>query len=410
MRTKELKVLHVSYSLDVGGASVAMLRIHEALLAANVDSKILVCVGSSDRNAVMVLKTGWAAGIHKFMVRCLGVLWRCLQPTKHRTTRSVNFISSGMAKKINSLEVDVVHFHWIGNETIAIEEISQINRNIVWTMHDLWPVLGAEHNNVSGSERFLMEYSRHRDTGYSGLDIEKQTWLRKKKYWQKVLIAPVAVSNWQQKLVSRSYLFKRTKVRTISNPIDQDKWMPYNKTSSRIELGLSRNKQIILFGAYNFLVDPIKGFNHFKNVISKMPMDKYQVVLFGSDVPVHIKGLDIKNLGKIDNTEKLRKIYSAADVYVMSSLQETFGQAAVESICCETPVVAFAGSGLDDIIDHLNTGYLAIPYDENDLLAGINSILDHSWKNKTIREGVIAKFNSQTIANKYIDAYKEISG
>ncbi len=91
-------------------------------------------------------------------------------------------------------------------------------------------------------------------------------------------------------------------------------------------------------------------------------------------------------------------VYSAADVTVMPSYNESFGLAAAESLACGTPVVATRVGGLTSIVRHGETGYL-VPRCPNffaerldtllrrpDLLdcmrqAARPSVLGFSWKN-----------------------------
>ncbi len=78
--------------------------------------------------------------------------------TSNNNTHSLNVLPSGILKKINSLNPDIVNLHWIGNETLSIRQISQINSKVVWTLHDMWPFCGMEH--YTDNERFVEGYSK----------------------------------------------------------------------------------------------------------------------------------------------------------------------------------------------------------------------------------------------------------
>ena len=80
-------------------------------------------------------------------------------------------------------------------------------------------------------------------------------------------------------------------------------------------------------------------------------------------------------VGPVTEDRLLAMFYSAADVMVVPSRQEAFGQTALEAFACGRPVVAFDVGGLPDIVDHQSTGWLARPFDTEDLAAGIAWVL-----------------------------------
>lgn len=143
-----------------------------------------------------------------------------------------------------------------------------------------------------------------------------------------------------------------------------------------------------------------------------MPAD-YELVVFGSSAPQTPQGFKQKAhyLGQLHDDVSLRVLYSAADVMVVPSLQEAFGQTASESMACGTPVVAFGATGLLDIVDHQQTGYLAEPFNTQDLANGINWVLQHQSPDKladNARQTVLVNFESSLVASKYIDLYREV--
>ena len=80
-------------------------------------------------------------------------------------------------------------------------------------------------------------------------------------------------------------------------------------------------------------------------------------------------------MGHFSDDVALLLLYNAADVMVVPSRQEAFGQTASEALACGTPVVAFRTSGLVDVVEDRVTGYLAEPFDTDDLATGLNWVL-----------------------------------
>jgi glycosyltransferase involved in cell wall biosynthesis len=64
----------------------------------------------------------------------------------------------------------------------------------------------------------------------------------------------------------------------------------------------------------------------------------------------------------------LRLIYSAADLFVLPSLEDNLPQTGMEAMSCGTPVVAFAAGGIPDYVRPEQTGLLA-PVGDSEALA-----------------------------------------
>jgi glycosyltransferase involved in cell wall biosynthesis len=103
-------------------------------------------------------------------------------------------------------------------------------------------------------------------------------------------------------------------------------------------------------------------------------------------------------------------LYSAADALVVPSRQEAFGQTASEAHACGTPVVAFNVCGLPDIVEHQKTGYLATPFDTEDLARGIQWVIaDRSFQQKLRQQSrayAVNHFSNASVASKYKAVYE----
>ena len=96
---------------------------------------------------------------------------------------------------------------------------------------------------------------------------------------------------------------------------------------------------------------------------------------------------------------------------VAPSKLETLGQTAIEALACGTPVVAFKGTGLSDIVEHKKTGYLAEALNEKDLAKGINWVLEKSSDNTlniASRKRVENFFSENEIIKNYKNIYNNL--
>ena len=63
---------------------------------------------------------------------------------------------------------------------------------------------------------------------------------------------------------------------------------------------------------------------------------------------------------------------------VFPSRQDNLPNTGVEAHACATPVIAFDTGGSPDIVAHQHTGYLAKPFDTQDLARGIARVLSQA--------------------------------
>jgi glycosyltransferase involved in cell wall biosynthesis len=86
-------------------------------------------------------------------------------------------------------------------------------------------------------------------------------------------------------------------------------------------------------------------------------------------------GFQTHYLGSLNDEQSLAFAYAAADVFVAPSRQDNFPNTVLEALASGTPCVGFRVGGLPDQIEHQQTGYLAEPYDIQDLARGIDWVL-----------------------------------
>ena len=409
-----MRIIHVSLFDISGGAARAAYRLHRGLLKTGVDSQMLVEYKGSDDSTVFAPVSLLRRAIFKLRQTLDKFPLRPYRG-KMKTPFSLSWLPfSGIAGKINALNPDIVHLHWVCGGMMSVEEISEIKSPIVWSLHDMWAFTGGCHYsadctgykktcgncNVLGSDR--------------SNDLSHKVILRKKKSFDAIKnLTVVGVSKWLAKCAQESTVFKNNKVISLPNPLDTKAFFPVDKDVAKKTLGISQEKKVVMFGSLGAPSDARKGFKQLREALSKLKRDDIEFAVFGSSEQNEAKDFRFKAhyFGLLRDNVSLRVVYSAADVMVVPSLQEAFGQVASEAMSCGTPVVAFGATGLLDIIDHQVNGYLAVPFDPVSLADGINWILNHNnpeTLRQNARQKVLDNFDSAVVVQKYKVLYEKL--
>ena len=409
-----MRVLIVNTSDIVGGAARAAYRLHQALLKQGIDSHVLVQSKTSDDYHVLSHETKIQKGFDKLRPTLDGLPVR-LYKYRTKTLFSPSCLPlSNVAECINSLNPDIVHLHWIAGGMMRIEDIAKIKAPIIWSLHDMWAFTGGCHydDNCEGYKNQCGQCKVLRSNKEN--DLSAKVYRRKLKVFSSLSnLTVVGLSGWMAQAAQQSSLFKNVPVINLSNPIDTVIFSPLDKSVARDLFNLPQNKKLILFGAIGATSDPRKGFEQLSAALEYVDVENTELVVFGSSEPRTLQFFKQKAyyLGHLHDDVSLRVLYSAADVMVVPSLQEAFGQTASEAMACGTPVVAFGVTGLLDIVDHLENGYLAKPFDTEDLAKGIELILNtenYEVFSRNARDKILRKFDSKVVAGRYIDLYSNI--
>lgn len=406
-----MKILHVNFSDNYGGAAIAVMRIHKLLLRNKIDSSLLV----SDK----ILNEPKTFSINKTSEKLKNIIKGSINrnlkfffKSKNKTTHSLNIIPSSLLYEINKFNADIVNLHWIGNETISISQINKIKTKLVWTLHDMWPFCGAEH--YTNNKRFEYGYKlSNKPTNETGLDINKYIWGKKIRHFKKIKKI-IVTSSWMKNAAKKSFLFKDKQITEIPLPIDVNNWN-YIKNNKYIKklLKIEQNKKIIVFGSDNYLKNERKGLKFYLNLVKKLNKDKYQFIVFGEDnheeFNSYLKKLNIKkkilNMGKLKDELSLKIFYSSIDLLILPSMQESFGLIAQEGSIMGVPSVVFNNTGLTSVIDHKKNGYLSKSNSNEDIYAGAKWCLNNLNRYKVSIYSK-KKFNEKNIIKNYLKFLK----
>ncbi len=409
-----MKVLIVNASDIDGGAARAAYRLHRSLLSEQIESFMLVQNKASDDPRVIgpVTKLNKVAG--KLRPTLDSLITLSYQNRTKTLFSPACLPFSGVAEQINEQSPDLVHLHWIAGGMLRVEDIARIKAPIVWSLHDMWPFTGGCHYDESCGA-FSGNCGNCKVLGSSKAnDLSRRVYLKKNKaFFGKRDITAVGLNNWIADQARASSLFTGLSVVNLPNPIDVNAYAPFDQSQARRLLNLPLDKKLILFGAMGATSDPRKGFDQLSKALERLQTSDAELVVFGASVPPEGTRFCQRAhyLGRIHDDVTLRLLYCAADVMLVPSLQENLSNAIMESLSCGTPVVGFDIGGNADLIDHETNGYLASPFDTDDLAAGIDWILcysDYERLSVQARNKVVHNFDSKLVASKYIELYRSV--
>jgi glycosyltransferase involved in cell wall biosynthesis len=407
-----MKIIHLNGADITGGAARACYRIHHSLLNSGLHSRMWVNNAKSGDWTVIGPKGKLNKAFAQIRPHAVFPILKTMQ-TKNYIIHSPAILRSSWSKLINQSNADIAHLHWIGGEMLSIADIGRIKKPTVWTLHDMWGFCGAEH--VSWDERWREGYTRkNRPSSEKGFDINRWTWNRKIKHWKRPFNI-VAPSQWLAESAQNSHIMRDWPVTVIPNCLNTEIWQPVDKNLARKLIGLPIDIPLIGFGSYGANSEYHKGFDLLEQALNHLNglNENLELVVFGQSSPKNQPklGFPVNFMGHLYDDLSLRLLYSAVDILVVPSRREAFGQTASEAQACGTPVAAFEIGGLSDIVKHKHTGYLAEPFDTEDLAEGIKWILSHSTSeglSKAARERAVQKFSYEVVSLQYQELYKKL--
>lgn len=408
-----IKILHLSTSDLEGGAARAAYRIHQGLQSRSLDSQMLV--RAKDSTDPQVKASGHP-------LTKLGPISTDL-PLKLRRLKaqrmfSVQWFPDAIAPAVKRINPDLIHLHWICNGFVQIETLKTLGRPLVWTLHDLWPMTGGCHE-ILGCDRYQQHCGHCPALDRPGEnDLSRRIWGRKAKAWQTLNLTVVSPSQWLADCARGSSLLGNYRVEVIPHGMNLDRYHPIGGAMARQILNLPPERKLIMFGSGS-VGSYRKGFDLLHGAVEHLKMEQpdldIEVIVFGSSPPKTPLSFPcpVQYLERFHDDVSLALIYSAADVVVVPSREEAFGQTASESLACGTPVVAFNATGLKDVVGDRLNGYLAEPFDPQSLATGIAWVLNHPEPQQlqtVARQTALAQFSLTQQAQRYHALFTELLG
>lgn len=398
-----MKVLHLINSV-AGGAGHACLNLHQALMAKGIDSKVLHLAGKAvGVEGLQPVKS--TATFFRSVLRKLGLSHRKEDQYAQKIKKlkgnyeAVSLPFSSYQLHLHPLvaEAAIIHLHWVGDFVDLSSFFENVKKPIVWTLHDLNPLLGICHyeHDVKDNPQLQM--------------IEKEIADIKQALFKKYRPHFIATSKYTLERVFK-YL-GAAEVSMISCLVPTDQYYPFSKKQAKQNLKINDKAFVIGIGA-QYLDVPRKGYSLFWQSLEALKNQlppSLQLITFGN---FRLKqqpkcAFPIHHLGQVKPSE-MSKIYSAMDLFVNVSKAETFGQTALEAMLCNTPTLSSVTGAMPEYIadeDYLFEVNHQEEFNEK-LLALVNRL--QAEKITNTREKALNWCKETDVVAKHIQLYQKM--
>jgi glycosyltransferase involved in cell wall biosynthesis len=310
---------------------------------------------------------------------------------------SVNVIPTNNPSWVNSMDADIIHFHWIHFNFFSFWDILKIRKPIIWTLHDAWVVNRFGHLEDKSSELFSSFVSFLHKMKLSRL--------------QQANIEFVCPSKWLYEKLMATGVYPVGKIHQIYNPIDVDFWVNDNYLANQVFHRHQANEIRILFVSNENIENVNKGFQMLVE-ISKLAKIWNISIVFEVVCPINdpLKINDYSFIfhGKKNKTE-LRDLYRKVDMLILPSIIENLPTVLIEALSTSCPVIAYNSGGVSEIVEDKVNGILVKNYEADEFLKGINYLKNNLelFKSKA-RPSVCNKFDYSSAYKLYSEIYESI--
>lgn len=313
---------------------------------------------------------------------------------------------------------DVVNLHWVAGFVDYREFFRGLDDHVpvVWTFHDMNVFTGGCHYD-DRCGRFKRSCGACPQLGSRVEDdLSRRIWRRKRDFFQGLppeRLRIVTPSRWLARQVRYSTILgERFQVSVIPYGLDTDDFAPRDRNAAREALGIPRDARVVLFVA-QVLNNRRKGFDLLVDALRDLQeIPDLFLVSLGTGRPALNGLIPHRHLGVVTQDRLLSLVYSAADVFVIPSIQDNLPATVLESLACGTPVLGFDAGGVPEMVRPRETGALARTGDVRALRSALVELLKNEELIRemavTCRQLAVDEYALDVQARRYETLYHEM--
>lgn len=189
-----MKILFINQSDIDGGAARATFRIASQLVKKNHFVKLLVMRKFTTFD--WVISPNFLQKPYSRILPQLEFFLKKIVGVGACYTWSINLFNNYQIKNKEINKFDLVCLNWVGKNMLPIDKIKEINKPIVWILHDFWPFTGGCHIPEQ-CNRYYSSCGKCPQLNSDKLnDISYKIWKKKHQVYSRSRINFVAPSLW----------------------------------------------------------------------------------------------------------------------------------------------------------------------------------------------------------------------
>ncbi|MBI4527652.1 MAG: glycosyltransferase family 4 protein [Deltaproteobacteria bacterium] len=225
----------------------------------------------------------------------------------------------------------------------------------------------------------------------------------------------IAVCDQVKRDLMEAYGLSDEKIRVIHNGVDLERFHPKRRceigTKLRDDLGMLPGRPVVLFVGTGFRR---KGLDRLLSLWDRDDFRETYLWVVGNDahLPRYRHRWGRKEILFLGAQSRVEDYYAAADLLVLPSVQEAFGNVVLEALASGLPIVTIRGVGATDQMDGpLREGILKDSENPEELRGTILKLLDPSQWPFLSREArrIAEKFSWEKYLNQVEWALREVS-
>jgi N-acetyl-alpha-D-glucosaminyl L-malate synthase BshA len=158
---------------------------------------------------------------------------------------------------------------------------------------------------------------------------------------------------------------------------------------------------------------PVKRIDHvmavFERIQRQVPA-RLLLVGDGPDLPLAIRTARERGLSHLIHAvgaqEEVQPLLSASDVFLLPSMEESFGLAALEAMACGVPVVGSRVGGVPEVIEHGVSGFLHDPEGVDEMAASALLLLTNPALHAQMAAAAVRRVRDHFGASRIVPMYE----